>query len=543
MGPEPAADQPVLAVHGPAAARQPRGEPVLRRLGAEPDPDPHTAHAVADHLLVRPRRADQRAAGDNRGQPQGRRPRPRGPRGPADRPRHAPVLAGVPADLRVRDQVPLVSGQRVGHGLLRPPAVDVPAQPDRGAGARTGGHPQPARQHAQRARRGVRDHRPVQRNRGKAAVPPARAAKRGHPGGHCARHQHRIPDRWHGDHRERLRHPGPRPAPDQLDLPAGLHRGSGDHAGVRHHGHPAQPGGRHRLRGPRPKSAVQPVSAIPLSPEPGLPGAVPPSAAAPGARAERREGQRVRRWYNQPALMIGIGITAIVLAAAIAGPLISPYDPNAQNLNATLLGPSAHHLLGTDQLGRDVFTRLLYGTRLDLRIACLAVLFPFTLGTILGSVAGYFGGWVDTVIMRVVDVVVAFPFYVLLIALVFVLGPGERSIYIAITLVGWVSYARIIRGEILVAKRQDYILAAQSGGLGNIRIMRRHLLPNVISQAIIYSMSDIVHDILAVVTLGYSGLGVPPPPADLGSMTHHGQNFLTTHWQLTTFPGLAVVLV
>jgi len=285
------------------------------------------------------------------------------------------------------------------------------------------------------------------------------------------------------------------------------------------------------------------VSAIPLTPEPGLPGAVPPSAAAPGARAERREGQRVRRWYNQPALMIGIGITAIFLAAAIAGPLISPYDPNAQNLNATLLGPSAHHLLGTDQLGRDVFTRLLYGTRLDLRIAFIAVLFPFTLGITLGSLAGYFGGWVDTVVMRVVDVVVAFPFYVLLIALVFVLGPGERSIYIAITLVGWVSYARIIRGEILVAKRQDYILAAQSGGLGSARIMRRHLLPNVITQAIIYSMSDIVQDIVAIVTLGYFGLGVPPPTADLGSMINDGQNFLSTHWQLTTFPGLVVVLV
>jgi peptide/nickel transport system permease protein len=285
------------------------------------------------------------------------------------------------------------------------------------------------------------------------------------------------------------------------------------------------------------------VSAIPLTPGPGLPGAAPSPAAAPGARAGRREGQRTRRWYTQPALMSGIAIMTIVLAMSIAAPLIAPYNPNVQNLNATLLGPSAHHLLGTDQLGRDTWTRLLYGTRLDLRIAFLAVLFPFTLGTVLGSVAGYFGGWVDTVIMRVVDVVVAFPFYVLVIALVFVLGPGERSIYIAITLVGWVSYARIIRGEILVAKRQDYVLAAQSGGLGSVRIMRRHLLPNVITQAIIYSMSDIVQDILAVVTLGYFGLGVPPPTADLGSMINDGQNFLSTHWQLTTIPGLAVVLV
>ena len=285
------------------------------------------------------------------------------------------------------------------------------------------------------------------------------------------------------------------------------------------------------------------MSAIPLTPEPGLPGAVPPPAAAPGARAERGEARRARRWYTQPALMSGIVIMAVVLAASIAAPLLTPYNPNTQNLNATLLGPSAHHLLGTDQLGRDTWTRLLYGTRLDLRIAFLAVLFPFTLGTILGCVAGYFGGWIDTAIMRVVDVVVAFPFYVLVIALVFVLGPGERSIYIAITVVGWVSYARIIRGEILVAKRQDYILAAQSGGLGSVRIMRRHLLPNVITQAIIYAMSDIVQDILAIVTLGYFGLGVPPPTPDLGSMINDGQNFLTTHWQLTTFPGLAVVIV
>ena len=144
------------------------------------------------------------------------------------------------------------------------------------------------------------------------------------------------------------------------------------------------------------------------------------------------------------------------------------------------------------------------------------MLLPFVLGTVLGSLAGYFGGWVDTTIMRLVDIVVAFPFYVLIIALVFVLGPGERSIYIAITAVGWVAYARIIRGEILVAKRQDYVTAARSGGLSNLRIMRRHLLPNVITQAFIYAMSDIVQDILAIVTLGYFGLGIPPPTADLG---------------------------
>ena len=165
------------------------------------------------------------------------------------------------------------------------------------------------------------------------------------------------------------------------------------------------------------------------------------------------------------------------------------------------------------------------------------------IGTIVGSLAGYFGGWVDIVIMRLVDIVVAFPFFVLIIALVFVLGPGERSIYIAITLVGWVSYARIIRGQILVAKRQEYVAAAQSGGLSAVRIMARHLLPNVISQAIVYALSvDIEQDILAIVTLSYLGLGIQPPAPDWGTMISDGQNFLTTHWQLTTIPGLAVVV-
>lgn len=280
------------------------------------------------------------------------------------------------------------------------------------------------------------------------------------------------------------------------------------------------------------------MSAIEIPPVP--PG---PEPASEPVLVVRAEGRAASRWYRQPALVAGLAILAVVVGLALAAPLITSYNPIAQNLNASLLGPSRQHLLGTDQLGRDTFTRLLYGLRLDLRIAFIAVLLPFLLGTVLGSLAGYFGGWVDTTIMRLVDIVVAFPFYVLIIALVFVLGPGERSIYLAITLVGWVSYARIIRGEILVAKRQDYVTAARSGGLSNVRIMRRHLLPNVISQAYIYAMSDIVQDILAIVTLGYLGLGIPPPTADLGSMINDGQNFLSTHWQLTTIPGLVVVVV
>ena len=279
-------------------------------------------------------------------------------------------------------------------------------------------------------------------------------------------------------------------------------------------------------------SAIE-VPSVPQGPEP----------ASELVLVLRAEGRAASRWYRQPALMAGIVILAIVVGMAVAAPLITSYDPIAQNLNESLLGPSAHHWLGTDQLGRDTWSRLLYGGRTDLQIAFIAVLLPFVLGTIIGSVAGYFGGWVDIVIMRLVDIVVAFPFFVLIIALVFVLGPGERSIYIAITLVGWVSYARIIRGQILVAKRQEYVAAAQSGGLSPVRIIARHLLPNVISQAIVYALSiDIVQDILAIVTLSYLGLGIQPPAPDWGTMISDGQNFLTTHWQLTTIPGLAVVV-
>ena len=256
---------------------------------------------------------------------------------------------------------------------------------------------------------------------------------------------------------------------------------------------------------------------------------------------EHRGGFR-RRWYRTPSFVAGLLILGTIVTMCLLAPVLTSHSPTQQDLNNILQGPSSKHLLGTDQLGRDIFSRLLYGGRVDLRVAFLAVLFPFFLGTTLGCISGYYGRFSDTLIMRLVDVVVAIPFYVLIIALVFVLGPGTRSIYIAITLVGWVSYARIIRGEILVAKRQEYILAARAAGFRDLRIIIRHLLPNVITQAIVFAMSDIVLDILAIVTLGYLGLGVQPPVPDWGGMIADGQAFLTTKWELSTIPGVVVVI-
>jgi peptide/nickel transport system permease protein len=260
----------------------------------------------------------------------------------------------------------------------------------------------------------------------------------------------------------------------------------------------------------------------------------------PGRRPVR--ARSLRPWYRNGSLVAGIVIVGGLILVAIFAPLITPYSPTTQNLTDVLQGPGAAHWLGTDQFGRDVFTRLIWSTRVDLRIGFLAVLIPFVVGTILGGLAGYFGGWLDLIVMRLVDIFFAFPFYVMVIALVFVLGAGETSIYLAIATVSWVSYAKIVRGEVLVAKQQDYVMAARLGGFSHVKVLARHIGPNVLSQAIIYAMSDIVQDIMAIVTLGYLGLGIAPPTAEWGSMISDGQQFITTHWEQATIPGLAVVV-
>lgn len=264
------------------------------------------------------------------------------------------------------------------------------------------------------------------------------------------------------------------------------------------------------------------------------------SAAAAAEQAPGRRG--IPGWLRRRPLVAGLSLIGTIIALSAAAPLLTPYNP-AQQDPAHILAPmSWAHPLGTDDLGRDVWAELLYGARIDLRTAFLAVLFPFLIGTALGLVSGYYGGFVDSLVTWATNVVFAFPFYVLIIALVFALGTGARSIYIAITIVGWVSYARIVRGQVLVAKQQEYVQAARIAGLSTRRILVRHLLPNVLTQAVVFSMSDIVLDILAIVALGYLGLGIQPPTPDWGRLIADGQQFLTTNWQVATIPGLAVVL-
>ncbi|MBM6591530.1 ABC transporter permease [Brevibacterium sp. RIT 803] len=243
-------------------------------------------------------------------------------------------------------------------------------------------------------------------------------------------------------------------------------------------------------------------------------------------------------------LWIGLAIMSIIVAILAIGPLFVTADPNRQDL-LNAFGPSSlAHPMGTDQLGRDILSRFLNGGRVDLMVAVIAVIVPFILGTVLGALAGYFGRWVDVVIMRLADIVSAFPFYVLVIVLVFVMGNGMASIFVAISLVSWVAYARIVRGEVLVLREEEFISACRASGLSTPRILARHVVPNTVSQGIIYGMSDIVLNIGVVVTLSFFGMGIVPPTADWGQMMNDGQQYMGTgNYGLILWPGFAVVLV
>ena len=250
------------------------------------------------------------------------------------------------------------------------------------------------------------------------------------------------------------------------------------------------------------------------------------------------------RWLGSHlSLAIGAGILIFFVLVAIAAPLIAPYDPVVQMADVRLTGPSLAHPLGTDNFGRDILSRVIYGTRIDLQIALIGVIFPFIIGTVLGTVAGFFGGIVDAIFMRIIDIILAFPFLVLLLAIIAVLGPGLTSFYIAMALVGWVSYARLVRAQILVLKNSDYAIAAVSLGFSRTRIMFRHLLPNAIAGSLVFVMSDAVLVLLNGAAISYLGLGVQPPTAEWGIMVAEGQPFVTTAWWITLFPGLAIVIL
>ncbi len=269
---------------------------------------------------------------------------------------------------------------------------------------------------------------------------------------------------------------------------------------------------------------------------------VSPVAAGVDARSLAASGHgrvRQRRRMNG-TLLIGLGLLGVIMVIAIAGPLLISYQPD--DFGDPLQAPTWSHPFGTDNFGRDVATRVVHAAHLNLLIGLVPTAITLVTGVVIGAIAGYYGGKVDTLIMRLVDVVVAFPFFVLVIGIVAMLGPGLRNLFVGIALVGWVSYARLTRGEILVAKHQEYILAARTLGCSSMRIIVRHLLPNVISVAIVYAMSDAVLNILLGAALSFLGLGVQPPTPEWGSMIQESRNFIRQSWWMPTFPGLAILV-
>jgi peptide/nickel transport system permease protein len=256
-----------------------------------------------------------------------------------------------------------------------------------------------------------------------------------------------------------------------------------------------------------------------------------------------RSGARPRlvRWRGRN-LILGTLMIALLITVAIFAPVIAPRGPQETDYGARLMPPSQEHFFGTDNLGRDIFSRVLHGASIDLQVGIISVLPPFLIGTVLGCLAGYYGGRIDNVVMRAADIIQAFPFLILIIAIVAVLGIGLTSVYIAVAIVAWVSYARLIRGEILVAKNQEYVEAARSLGGSDGRVIVRHLMPNVITSALVFATTDVMLYIVLVTSLSYLGLAARPPSPEWGAMITEGRTFMASAWWISLFPGLAVVV-
>jgi peptide/nickel transport system permease protein len=260
------------------------------------------------------------------------------------------------------------------------------------------------------------------------------------------------------------------------------------------------------------------------------------------AAALRKRATAERRW-STVTMWVGIGIVVGVPIVSLLGPIFGHGNPDAQNLSAILQAPSVSHPFGTDAVGRDILARAFAATPLDYEVGVLTTLGGLVVGVIMGSIAGYFGGWLDTIIMRIVDVVIAFPFLIFVLAFVAVFGPGLTGIYVGLIGFGWAFFARVTRAEMLVLRERQYIAAARTLGIPTRRILLVHALPNVLRPNLVIAMATMVWNILTLAALSYLGVGVQPPRAEWGSIVADGQTYLFSSWWLSTLPGLVVVLV
>lgn len=267
-----------------------------------------------------------------------------------------------------------------------------------------------------------------------------------------------------------------------------------------------------------------------------------PSALATAARPVRSVSF-FQRLNIRGTLLVGLTLLGIILLVALFAPLLAPYDPIKQDLGAAFSKPfSSGHILGTDNYGRDELSRIIFSTRLDLQIGFISVLFPFIAGSLLGVTAGYLGGKTDNIVMRIVDVLIAFPFLVLVIALMTLLGPGLHNLYITVGIFGWITYCRLVRGETLIARNLEYIQAARTIGCTNRRVIFTHLLPNVIAPSLVYVFTGMVQAILTGAALSFLGLGAQPPTPEWGAMIAEGRQFLLQAWWMPTLPGIGIAI-
>jgi peptide/nickel transport system permease protein len=239
----------------------------------------------------------------------------------------------------------------------------------------------------------------------------------------------------------------------------------------------------------------------------------------------------------------GVIIVAIAVMMAIAGPLVSPFDPAAQQLSLRLDGPSAAHWFGLDELGRDVLARVLSGARISLLVGLIVVGVSSVVGTVMGAVAGYFGGIVDEIISRTIDILLAFPGLLLAIAIVAVLGPSLVNVVFALTIIGWVGYARLVRGQALRVRELEYVVAARASGAGTRRILVHHIIPALLPAVAVQATLGMGGAILSEAALSFLGLGVQPPTPSWGTMLSYGRAHLLDAPHVTIFPGIAIAVL
>lgn len=252
--------------------------------------------------------------------------------------------------------------------------------------------------------------------------------------------------------------------------------------------------------------------------------------------------RKFREFTRQKFNLLGLGIVLLLTFSGVFAPWLAPYDPIEQDISNRLHPPNADHLMGTDQLGRDLFSRVLYGARISLKVSVVVVSISLAIGTTMGLVSGYAGGWVDEGIMRLVDLLMAFPGLLFALVVVAVLGPSLLNLLIALAVTGWTGYARIIRGEVLSVKEDEFVKAAQLMGASRVRILTRHILPNVIGPIVVLATLNLGSVVLGTAGLSFLGFGAQPPTPEWGNMIANSRDTLTSAWWIANFPGMMIML-